>query len=199
MCQCPSCEYTDGFSGKGFAEWPEREPVSQRKANATYAAHVAFGKRTKDREFTDAELRFVPGFAPKVASGTGMYAPKLEIPDAIERTMAEYIAEFDRLNKLVIKAPEKQIPAEAGTVRITTPAKAPKHFRRGNRPRQHRRVYAMEKVRKARGMAETTRAALADVAAGMTAYAAAKKHGIALSTIYRALGRSNPRPPAAPS
>lgn len=31
--------------------------------------------------------------------------------------------------------------------------------------------------------------ALADVARGMTAYAAAKKRGIALSTIYRALKR----------
>lgn len=36
--------------------------------------------------------------------------------------------------------------------------------------------------------------ALRMVARGMTAYAAAKKTGIALSTIYRALKRQNPKP-----
>ena len=42
-------------------------------------------------------------------------------------------------------------------------------------------------------LSEATAKALHDVERGLTAYAAAKKHGIALSTIYRALARIKAR------
>jgi hypothetical protein len=51
-------------------------------------------------------------------------------------------------------------------------------------PRQSRKV-----VRMSGRPSAATEKALALVAKGMTPYAAAKKVGIALSTIYRALGR----------
>jgi hypothetical protein len=39
MCSCTSCEYTDGFSAKGFAEWPRGEPAGKRSSESAYAAH----------------------------------------------------------------------------------------------------------------------------------------------------------------
>lgn len=41
MCTCASCEYTDSFAGKGFAEWPRGEPAGPRASDRAYAAHVA--------------------------------------------------------------------------------------------------------------------------------------------------------------
>lgn len=195
MCNCVSCEYTDSFSQKCFAEWPKGEPKGPRKAKAEYAAHVAFGKRSSDREFSDAELRFVPGFAPRYSwrkpSGAHLEIPTEPQRDTMEGwTTAAYIAEFDKINKLVVATQKDKGPIARANVRITPDCSPSPHFRRATRPRQHRRVYAMESKRTPRGMADKTKQALAEVASGtLTPYAAAKKHGIALSTIYRANAR----------
>lgn len=45
MCTCASCEYTDSFAGKSFAEWPRGEPAGPRRSTADYAAHVRYGQQ----------------------------------------------------------------------------------------------------------------------------------------------------------
>ena len=41
MCTCTSCEFTDKYAGKSFAEWPRGAPKGKAKSEAEYRAHVA--------------------------------------------------------------------------------------------------------------------------------------------------------------
>ena len=189
MCNCASCEYTDSFADKGFAEWPKGEPKGKRKSAAEYLSHVAFGKATSERAIPPALLKFKPG---QPAVITGGFTPPAPLPAKYR----QYIAAGYRIT--TPQTDDEETPKDKGSVsrpRVrTAPGSSPaRHFRRGTRPRQHRRVYDMPP--KPRGIADNTRRALIAVSEGMTAYAAAKAHGIALSTIYRAQKRqrANPR------
>lgn len=102
MCTCASCEATDAFAKRSFAEWPRGNPAGA-KAKTYYAQHLAYC------------LKWGPGRTPEIPSsiferdpfpckGTPFTAPKAKIPQSIhlpERpTVAEYVETFNRLNKL---------------------------------------------------------------------------------------------------
>lgn len=195
MCNCTSCEYTDGFSQKGFDAWPKGEPKGKRKAAAEYLSHVAFGKRTSDRAIPDALLKFKPGQPPQFPPAG--FSPPAGLPERLKAI----VCKPHRITTPQTdgETPKDEPQPKPGRVRNATGANPSHHFRRGNRPRQHRGVYAMPP--KPRGIADNTRRALIAVSEGMTAYAAAKAHGIALSTIYRAQKkqRANLLPAPAPA
>lgn len=41
MCNCTSCELTDSYADKGFAEWPKGEHIRRSGKDKVYAAHWA--------------------------------------------------------------------------------------------------------------------------------------------------------------
>lgn len=146
MCQCASCSVTDGYSDKGFAEWPKGEPAGKRASEAAYAAHVAFSCQWGKGKH--------PAIGKRAASsGTRREDPHAKYkfpPNGAELTSDAYIGQFLRSNNL---AAEKQTPAEAGAARPEQPAKAAPHFPTVNRhgkagedsSSQSARIYAMPK------------------------------------------------------
>jgi hypothetical protein len=136
MCTCANCKYTDGFSGKGFAEWPRGEPAGPRASAAAYAAHVSHLWKGVPRK----AIAFTPGQAPQYPSwcSTKSMAPAvLKIPEGCE-SLAEYVADFDKLNGLKRQEPVKA-PARPATI-----SKSPQHF-----PELDRQPEAIPSVSKA--------------------------------------------------
>lgn len=68
MCTCASCEYTDGFADKSFADWPRGEPAGPRRSAADYSAHVAHLWEGVRRH----GVAFEPGQAPIYPSIPGL-------------------------------------------------------------------------------------------------------------------------------
>lgn len=107
MCTCSSCEATDAFAKRSFAEWPTGNPAGA-KAKTDYAQHRAFC------------LKWGPGRVPEIPSsiyerdpfpckGTPFVAPKAMIPGQAhtgerysteQMTVSEYVAAFNKLNRL---------------------------------------------------------------------------------------------------
>jgi hypothetical protein len=156
MCDCTSCSYTDGFAGKGFAEWPRGNPGG-RKSAREYAAHVKHSQqwgKDKEPEFSASDLRIRPepyfGHSGGGGNGPSLVIPKGRYDSARKRWISpptelrEYIAEVERLNGL-----KKQEPVKA-PARPETPAKAPQHFPAQDRPRETAKIYAMPKSKPAK-------------------------------------------------
>jgi hypothetical protein len=144
MCTCASCSYTDKYAGKGFAEWPRGEPAGPRASAAAYAAHVAHLWKGVPRKST----AFTPGQAPQYPSwcSTKAMAPAvLKIPDPCE-SLAEYVADFDKLNGL-----KRQEPAKA-PARPATISKSPQHFPELDRQPEAITIYDMRKEKAKRSV-----------------------------------------------
>lgn len=87
MCTCASCEYTDGFADKGFAEWPKGEPAGKRASDSAYSAHAAHGRQWGHDASGRASLgpavpdeirRIVP--EPRYPRGDGLVMPITPAP-----------------------------------------------------------------------------------------------------------------------
>jgi hypothetical protein len=129
MCDCTSCSYTDGFAGKGFAEWPKGEPkgsVTSAKEYREHAIHCGSAGLPKPRVFK-------PGQPPKFST-YGLVMPVQQAPKFV----------LDWINR---KAPDQ---AEARPASPETPAKAPQHFPAQDRPRETARIYAMPKAKESK-------------------------------------------------
>lgn len=160
MCTCTSCEHTDSFRDKGFAEWPRGNPAG-RKALAEYSAHVAYarqwgrgydGKMHEPPIGIKARAYSVPREDPHVGykfPGTWDKAQRHHIPAA--DTPAEYAEQFLRLNHLLVD--ERNSPAFAGLSRPAQLGKAAQHFPARDRPHQAKKGQTMteEKIKRKRG------------------------------------------------
>lgn len=101
MCTCSSCEATDAFAERGFAEWPRGNPAGA-KAKTDYAQHRAYclkwgGSRQPEIPPSVYERDPFP------CKGTPFVAPKPKIPNPTfspRTTTAEYVAAFVSMNKL---------------------------------------------------------------------------------------------------
>lgn len=127
MCTCASCSYTDSFADKGFAEWPRGNVAGPKRSAADYAAHVRYGQQWgraasgemhQPREVS-ASLAYYNGTraAPErlqipqgrwERDGGGYHAKRVWVE--APTTMAEYIAQFDKLNGLKPAPLAKRIP-----------------------------------------------------------------------------------------
>jgi hypothetical protein len=143
MCTCASCENTDSFRDKTFAEWPRGNPAG-RKAASEYEALVAYARQ------------WGRGYAgvmhePPIGIKARAYSPSREDPhagykfpgtwDKVQRreipmpdTGSDYAAQFARLNHLLMD--ERNSPAFAGLSRPAQLGKAAQHFPARDRPRQ---------------------------------------------------------------
>lgn len=117
MCTCASCEYTDGFASKGFAEWPRGNPAG-RKSAAMYTAHVAFsrqwGRAYDGTMHGPAEVTSSKPRGGTRAADGGAYRsyPDPSRPDTRQGwTTAAYVEAFIALNGYV--TPEKIAKHEA--------------------------------------------------------------------------------------
>jgi hypothetical protein len=138
MCTCASCSYTDGYSGKGFAEWPRGKPAG-RSSDRDYAAHVRYAQQW-GKGHGKPECGKVAR-----AAGTRREDPhaKYKWPQyADDMTTADYVAVFLRDNNL---APEKEKAEAQAPARPAQPCKAEQHFPRGDRTAETARIYAMPK------------------------------------------------------
>jgi hypothetical protein len=112
MCDCTSCSFTDSFAKKTFADWPRGEPAGPRRSAADYAWHVRHSQ----------------------VWGRGYDGVMHE-----RKEVAEYIAQFEKLNGL-----KKQEPIKA-PARPHAPAKAREHFPELDRQPETAKIYAMPK------------------------------------------------------
>lgn len=119
MCTCTSCEYTDSFHGwklegdrqvpdpekGGFERWPRGEPAWQRSSDRAYAAHArhVWAGAYKTIAFTPGQAPRFPAWTTSKALGDGGEHRKYPSPwgDDVEKTTAEYVAEFVKENGYV--------------------------------------------------------------------------------------------------
>jgi hypothetical protein len=132
MCTCASCSYTDGYAGKGFAEWPRGEPAGPRSSAAAYAAHVR-------HSFMGARVRSEVGKPAGAAWYGSPSVSRAEVEAVLRRTFGLEPAEAPR-------------PAEAGAVSPATPCKAPQHFPAGDRTSEAATIYDMRKEKAKRSV-----------------------------------------------
>lgn len=144
MCQCSSCEYTDGFSGlpdlfgemsaklrtangrsiPGFAAWPRGEPAGKASAKA-YGEHVQ--PMPKPWSYVSRP----PQYSCHGTPGCGPIAP---LP-AFVRNWINGPTAYKSTGP-VLPGPDAR-PAK--------PAKAPQHFPARDRTHETARIYAMPK------------------------------------------------------
>jgi hypothetical protein len=147
MCTCASCSYTDGYAGKGFAEWPRGKPAG-RSSDRDYAAHVRYSQQW-GKGHGKPECGKVAR-----AAGTRREDPhaKYKWPRyAEDMTTADYVAVFLRDNNLV--APEKETGrGQPQPVSPATPCKASQHFPAGDRTSEAATIYDMRKEKAKRSV-----------------------------------------------
>lgn len=146
MCTCASCEYTDSFAGKSFAEWPRGNPAGRTSAS-DYSAHAAFSKKTFRHEpgkypfsagkWTEEEkladyYRKIPRAPVFPCNGTPGCGPTQPAP----KWLHDWI---NRERKASPTYAEPARPAQAG--------KPEQHFPAQDRPRETARIYAMSKAK----------------------------------------------------
>lgn len=124
MCTCASCEYTDGFSDKGFAAWPRGNPAGRRSSDASYAAHVRHSWSGSYKS-----VPFKPGQPPQF-NNAGLVMPVTPAPKWLH----------DWINR---KSPAA---AEAAPASPDQPGKAEPHLAPGDRTaRPSATIYEMAK------------------------------------------------------
>ena len=148
MCTCASCEYTDGFAGKGFAEWPRGNPTG-RRSSTEYSAHASHGKRL---------FRHVPG---KYPFSQGCWVEEEKLADKYRSIPREPVFPcngtpgcgpmpsapkwlHDWINR------QEASPARAEPARPAEPCKAPPHFPERDRAPETAVIYAMPKSKPTR-------------------------------------------------
>lgn len=105
MCSCTSCEYTDSFQFKGFAEWPKGEPAGQRASERLYATHARYvwAGAYKSIAFTPGQAPRFPAWTTSKALGDGGEHRKYPSywGEDVEKTTAEYVSDFIKENGYV--------------------------------------------------------------------------------------------------
>jgi hypothetical protein len=151
MCTCTSCSYTDGFAGKGFAEWPRGKPAGKSSVR-DYAAHVRHSQQWG--RAAGGSMHGKPECAKRASNGPVRREDphaKYKWPQyAEDMTTADYVAVFLRDNNL---APEKETGrGQPQPVRPATPCKAPQHFPAGDRTSEAATIYDMRKEKAKRSV-----------------------------------------------
>jgi hypothetical protein len=116
MCTCASCEYTDGFTKSGFAEWPRGNPAG-RRSDADYAAHVRHA-----RSGAYKTVPFSPGQPPRFSGSYGrredphkhykfpQWDDDGHFGEGYVTTVAAYVKEFEKANGLRSVPIAKRVP-----------------------------------------------------------------------------------------